>query len=118
MRAASDGLDCVSGNCGNKPITSLAPSTTSLASEHVDGGGDELSNAGNSFENDDEIDDAETLDTPYTELEQRIAKGVIPGLKSILNPGPSPGNRTARVLACLSEKVKSALATPKANDAD
>ena len=45
-------------------FASLAPSTTSLASEHVDGGGDELSNAGNSFENDDEVDDAETLDAP------------------------------------------------------
>ena len=56
------------------------------------GGGDELSNAGNSFENDDEVDDAETLDAPYTELEQRIAKGVIPGLKPILNPFPATGD--------------------------
>ena len=73
-------------------FASLAPSTTSVAPEHVDGGGDELSNAGNSFVNDDEVDDAETLDAPYTELEQRIAKGVIPGLKPILNPFPATGD--------------------------
>ena len=26
------------------------------------------------------IDDAETIDTPYTELEKRIAKSIIPGV--------------------------------------
>ena len=58
------------------------------------GGGDELSNA--AFENDDnDDDDAETLDTPYTELEKRIAKSILPDnsvdvINSTVSEPPDP----------------------------
>ena len=76
-------------------FASLAPSTCPPASERVDGGGDELSNAEDSLENDDEIDDAETIDTPYTELEKRIAKSIIPGVDGDAVDGMSALNETA-----------------------